>query len=186
MRFERRFTKDGQSPYDGLIFRQAVSEIRNPDGTIVFQMNAVDVPAAWSQVATDIIAQKYFRKAGIPAVLKPVEENGVPSWLWRRVADEEALKALPKDKRYGAETSARQVFDRMAGAWTYWGWKGGYFHAEDDARVFYDEMRLMLARQMAAPNSPQCSIPVCIGLWNRWPQPGPFLYRPRNRNAGAL
>ncbi|GAK32949.1 vitamin B12-dependent ribonucleotide reductase [alpha proteobacterium Q-1] len=155
MRFERRFTKDGQSPYDGLIFRQAVSEIRNPDGTIVFQMNAVDVPAAWSQVATDIIAQKYFRKAGIPAVLKPVEENGVPSWLWRRVADEEALKALPKDKRYGAETSARQVFDRMAGAWTYWGWKGGYFHAEDDARVFYDEMRLMLARQMAAPNSPQ-------------------------------
>ena len=89
------------------------------------------------------------------ARLKRVEENSVPSFLWRSVADEAALDLLPKAERYGSETSARQVFDRLAGAWTYWGWKGNYFRSEEDARAFYDEMRFMLARQMAAPNSPQ-------------------------------
>ncbi|GAB4570976.1 MAG: vitamin B12-dependent ribonucleotide reductase [Rhodothalassiaceae bacterium] len=155
MRFERFFTVDGASAYDGIAFRKAVSEIRNPDGKAVFHMDNVEVPDFWSQVATDIIAQKYFRKAGVPAALKPVEEEGVPSWLWRRVADEAALAAMPKAKRYGPETSAKQVFDRLAGAWTYWGWKGGYFASEQDARIFHDEIRHMLARQMAAPNSPQ-------------------------------
>ncbi len=155
MRFERRFTKSGVSPYADITFRMATSEIRNPDGTTVFHMANVDVPANWSQVATDILAQKYFRKAGIPAALKAVEESTVPSWLWRKTADTEALAKLPEDKRYGPETSARQVFDRLAGTWTYWGWKGGYFDDEEDARVYYDEMRHMLACQMAAPNSPQ-------------------------------
>ena len=155
MKFARRFTKAGESPYSGIAFRQATSEIRNPDGSSVFRMDDVEVPESFSQVATDILAQKYFRKAGVPAKLKPVEEETVPSWLWRRVADEEALAKLKKSERYTSENSARQVFDRLAGTWTYWGWKGGYFDSEADARTFYDEIRAMLARQMAAPNSPQ-------------------------------
>ncbi|ACI98349.1 vitamin B12-dependent ribonucleotide reductase [Rhodospirillum centenum] len=155
MRFERRFTTEGQDAYEGIDFRRATSEIRNPDGSVVFQLKDIEVPADWSQVACDILAQKYFRKAGVPAALKAVEENTVPSFLWRHVADEEALAALPAEKRTGSEISARQVFDRLAGTWAYWGWKGGYFDGEADARVFYDEMRFMLARQMAAPNSPQ-------------------------------
>ena len=53
------------------------------------------------------------------------------------------------------ETDARQVFDRMAGTWTYWGWKAGYFSTEEDASTFFDELRYMLAKQMGAPNSPQ-------------------------------
>src|SRR5690606_30076362 len=109
------------------------------DGSVVFKLDDIDVPAAWSQVATDIIAQKYFRKAGVAARLRKVEENDVPSWLWRSVPDTEALAALPEGERYGGETSARQVFDRLAGTWTYWGWKGKYFAAEEDARAFFDE-----------------------------------------------
>ena len=121
----------------------------------MFSLDGIEVPAAWSQVAADVLAQKYFRKAGVPARLKRVEENGVPSFLWRSVADETALEALPKAERYGSEISAKQVFDRLAGAWAYWGWKAGYFDGEDDARAYFDEMRFMLARQIAAPNSPQ-------------------------------
>jgi ribonucleoside-diphosphate reductase alpha chain len=102
-----------------------------------------------------VLAQKYFRKAGVPARLKRVEENGVPSWLWRSVPDEEAMASLPEAERFGSETKAQQVFDRLAGCWTYWGWKGGMFSSEDDARAFFDELRFMLAAQMVAPNSPQ-------------------------------
>ncbi len=155
MRIERRFTKKGQSAYAAIKFRHATSELKNPDGKLIFQLDSFLVPEQWSQVAADILAQKYFRKAGVPAKLKRVEENLVPSWLWRSVPDEAALAALPKDERFGPETDARQVFDRMAGAWTYWGWKGGYFSTEDDARTFHDELCYMLAMQMAAPNSPQ-------------------------------
>ncbi len=155
MRINRRYTKEGQSPYATLEFRNAVSEIRNPDGTIVFRQENIQVPKAWSQVATDIIAQKYFRKAGVPAKLKKHEENAVPSWLWKSVADTRALAKLPPEERYGSETDSRQVFDRLAGTWTYWGWKGGYFTEEKDARAFFDELCFMLANQMVAPNSPQ-------------------------------
>ncbi|WP_262695329.1 vitamin B12-dependent ribonucleotide reductase [Kordiimonas aquimaris] len=155
MRIERRFTKNQPCPYAAMEWRSAVSEIRNPDGTTVFHMDGVEVPDNWSQVATDIIAQKYFRKAGVPQALKPVKEKDVPSWLWRMEADKKALASMPEDKRYGSEKSSKQVFDRLAGTWTYWGWKGGYFDAEEDARTFFDEMRFMLASQMAAPNSPQ-------------------------------
>ncbi|MEQ8369835.1 MAG: vitamin B12-dependent ribonucleotide reductase [Alphaproteobacteria bacterium] len=155
MRFERRFTTAGRSPYEGIAFRRAASEIRNPDGSIVFSQKDIEVPADWSQVASDVLAQKYFRKAGVPAALKPVEEADIPDWLWRHEADSAALASLNPDSRNGGERSARQVFDRLAGTWTYWGWKGGYFSSEEDARTFFDEMRFMLARQMAAPNSPQ-------------------------------
>lgn len=155
MRIERRFTKAGQDAYKGIVFKNTVSEIRNPDGSVVFRLENVEVPESWSQVAADVIAQKYFRKAGVAARLKRVEDNTVPSWLWRSVPDEAALAKLPADQRYVGETSSKQVFDRLAGAWTYWGWKGGYFTSEEDARAFFDEQRFMLAMQMAAPNSPQ-------------------------------
>ena len=91
----------------------------------------------------------------MPARLKKVEEETVPSLLWRSVADEEALAALPEKERIVGEHSSKQVFDRLAGTWTYWGWKGGYFDTEADARAFFDELRYMLAMQMVAPNSPQ-------------------------------
>ncbi|HEX3537889.1 MAG TPA: vitamin B12-dependent ribonucleotide reductase, partial [Stellaceae bacterium] len=155
MHIARRFTTAGQDAYEGVAFRSAVSEIRNPDGSVVFAAEGIEVPADWSQVACDILAQKYLRKAGVPTRLKAVEEPGVPEWLWRRTGDTEALAQLPKGERSGGETSAKQCFDRLAGTWTYWGWKGGYFDAETDARAFYDELRLMLARQIGAPNSPQ-------------------------------
>ncbi|AGB70931.1 MULTISPECIES: vitamin B12-dependent ribonucleotide reductase [Rhizobium] len=155
MRIERRFTKAGQSPYADIEFRKATSEIKNPDGSIVFRLENIDVPAQFSQVAADILAQKYFRKAGVPAKLKKVEENDVPSFLWRSVPDDAAMKDLPKDQQSGSETDARQVFDRLAGTWTYWGWKGGYFSSEEDASAFQDELAYMLATQRVAPNSPQ-------------------------------
>ncbi len=155
MRIERRFTKAGQSPYADIVFRLTTSEIRNPDGSIVFHADDIEVPDQWSQVASDVLAQKYFRKAGVPARRKKVEEESVPSWLWRSVADPLALAALPEAERYVGENSCKQVFDRLAGTWTYWGWKGGYFSSEEDAQAFFDEHRYMLAMQMVAPNSPQ-------------------------------
>ncbi|MEP9375880.1 vitamin B12-dependent ribonucleotide reductase [Aquabacter sp. CN5-332] len=155
MRVERRYTTDGQSPYAAIAFRETASEIRNPDGSVVFRQDGIEVPAHFSQVASDILAQKYFRRAGVPARIKKVEENSVPSFLWRGVPDEAALANLPKEQRFIGETSAKQVFDRLAGTWTYWGWKGGYFASEADAQAFYDEHRYMLAMQMVAPNSPQ-------------------------------
>jgi ribonucleoside-diphosphate reductase alpha chain len=155
MRIGRRYTKEGQSPYADIAFRLTTSEIRNPDGSIVFHAENVEVPEQWSQVASDVLAQKYFRKAGVPSRLKKVEEETVPSWLWRSVADEDALKELPEKERIVGEVSSKQVFDRLAGTWTYWGWKGGYFSSEADAQAFYDEHRYMLAMQMVAPNSPQ-------------------------------
>jgi len=156
MRIRRLFTIEGKTPYEGIAFRKATSEIRNPDGSVVFKADDIEVPETWSQVACDVLAQKYFRRAGIARKLKAVEENSVPSWLWRRVPDETALAVLPEgERRMGGEASAKDVFHRLAGAWTYWGWKGGYFDAEEDARSFYDEMCHMLATQKAAPNSPQ-------------------------------
>ncbi len=155
MKIERKFTKAGKDAYAALEFTSTTSEIRNPDGTIVFRLEGMEVPTSWSQVASDVIAQKYFRKAGVPARLKPLKEKGVPEFLWRHVPDEAALAKLPKAERLGGEISAKQVFDRLAGAWTYWGWKGGYFTTEGDARAYFDEMRYMLATQRAAPNSPQ-------------------------------
>ena len=155
MRIERRHTKTGQSPYAQIDFRLTTSEIRNPDGSIVFRLENVEVPEFWSQVASDVLAQKYFRKAGVAARLKKVEEETVPSWLWRSVPDTDAMANLPENERFVSELSAKQVFDRLAGCWTYWGWKGKYFSSEEDASAFHDELRFMLAKQMVAPNSPQ-------------------------------
>jgi len=147
MRIRRHFTVEGHTPYEGIAFKSAASEIRNPDGSIVFAQDDIEVPESWSQVASDVLAQKYFRKAGVPKSLKPVPEEGVPEFLWRHQAKD--------GKETTGEHSAKQVFDRMAGTWTYWGWKGGYFDEDTDARAFYDELCHMLAAQKCAPNSPQ-------------------------------
>ena len=155
MKFTRIFTEDKLDVYKNLKFKTTSSEIKNPDGTIVFSAPEIEVPGNYSQVAADVIAQKYFRKAGVPAYLKKVKESNVPEWLSRSEPDEDKLETIPEDERYGAEISAKQVFNRLAGTWTYWGWKGGYFSSEKDAKVYYDEMRYMLASQMGAPNSPQ-------------------------------
>ena len=156
MKFSRLYTKaNWNTPFDGIKFEKRRSEIKNPDGSKIFEMENVVVPVSWSQVATDIIAQKYFRKAGVPVKLKKIPEKGVPVWLQRSKEDEKALKAVEKENRYTHEIDSRQVFSRLAGCWTYWGWKHNYFDSEEDAKVFYDELCYMLANQMAAPNSPQ-------------------------------
>jgi ribonucleoside-diphosphate reductase alpha chain len=155
MRIERRYTEAGKSPYAGIEFRTTTSEIRNPDGSVVFQLKDIEVPADWSQVACDVLAQKYFRKAGIPTKRYAVVEADMPVWLRRHAPDEAALAALEPAQRSTGETKAAEVFDRLAGTWTYWGWKGGYFDGEADAQSFFDEMRYMMCRQMGAPNSPQ-------------------------------
>ncbi len=155
MKIERKFTQNGQDAYASLDFTRVSSEIRNPDGTVVFSQSGIEVPVRWSQVSSDVLAQKYFRKAGIAARLVKIKEDKVPEFLWRSEPDTAALADLPEDERTTGETSARQVFDRLAGTWAYWGWKGGIFTSEKDARIYYDEMRYMLAAQVAAPNSPQ-------------------------------
>ena len=134
MKITRRFTTRGKSPYAEIPFAKRSSEIRDPDGTMVFSLEDIQVPEHWSQVATDIIAQKYFRKTGVP--LNDGEGKGAA-------------------KETGGETDARQVFHRLAGCWTYWGKKYGYFDKKADADTFYDELCHMLAAQYAAPNSPQ-------------------------------
>ena len=139
MKIERRFTKAGQSPFSGIDFVERTSEIRNPDGSVVFRAENVKVPAGWSQVATDILAQKYFRKAGVP------QQN----------ADGTPTVGTDGKPVLGGETDSRQVFSRLAGCWRAWGERHGYFDGKKDATAFEDELSFMLANQHAAPNSPQ-------------------------------
>ncbi len=146
MKFARTYSTTGD-PYAGIVFEPRTSRIVNPDGKVVFELKDAQIPTGWSQVATDIIAQKYFRKAGVPDTTVRVPEDGIPEWLWRSEA--------ASDAKFVAETDARQVFHRLAGCWAYWGYKNGYFDDEFQARAYYDEMCAMLARQVGAPNSPQ-------------------------------
>src|SRR5438093_6443670 len=112
MHIARRYTLEGSDPFAAISFAPRSSRIVNPDGTVVFEMKDILAPEEWSQVAVDILAQKYFRKAGVPAKLEPVVEPGVPAWLQRnRPAFDASLTQ---------ETDARQVFRRLAGCWTYW------------------------------------------------------------------
>lgn len=147
MKITRRYTVAGADPFAAFQFVPRTSRISNPDGSVVFEMKDVLVPDGWSQVAVDILAQKYFRKAGVPVKTERVPEEGMPHWLQRSVPAGAASEAQ--------ESDSRQVFRRLAGCWTYWGWRGGYFSSEADAQAFHDETCYMLAAQMAAPNSPQ-------------------------------
>jgi ribonucleotide reductase alpha subunit len=146
MKFARTYSAPGE-PYAGIEFEPRTSRIVNPDGKLVFEAKDVAIPTGWSQVATDILAQKYFRKAGVPDKTVRVAEDGLPEWLWR--------SEPASDAKFVGESDARQVFNRLAGCWTYWGFKHGYFDTEFEARAYYDEMCAMLARQIGAPNSPQ-------------------------------
>lgn len=139
LKIKRMFTKKGVDRYEGIEFEKRISRITNPDGSVVFEMKDLEIPKAWSQIATDILAQKYFRKKGVPQLNKKGEvrtdKNG--------------------DAILGGETSAKQTINRMAGAWRWWGEKYGYFDSKEDAQAFEDEIAYMLMNQMAAPNSPQ-------------------------------
>ena len=139
LRITRHFTEAGNDPYDRLDWSTRDSRIINPDGSVVFEMTDAEIPSQWSQVALDIMVSKYFRKAGVPQY----DENG------NQLFDDEGRPLT------GAEHSAKQVFNRLAGTWRHWGEKDGYFASADDAEAFEDELRYMLANQMAAPNSPQ-------------------------------
>lgn len=125
--FSRRFTKEGVSPFDMFEYDYRDSVIKNPNGEKVFEMNNVEVPKQWSQIATDILAQKYFRKAGVPQ----------------------------PDGSVGRETSVKQVAHRMANCWRVWGERYGYFKSSKDAEVFYDELVYSILNQACVPNSPQ-------------------------------
>ncbi len=163
MHIPRRYTAEGRDPFAAFNFVPRTSRIANPDGKVVFEMKDLLAPEGWSQVAVDVLAQKYFRRAGLPARSERVAESGVPDWL-------RPSRPAEGDPRTGHESDARQVFHRLAGCWTYWGWKGGYFSSEADARAFYDEVCHMLAAQMAAPNSPQW---FNTGLWWAYGIEGP-------------
>jgi len=155
MKFEQVFTRSGYGSHKEIKFVPRTSRIVNPDGTVVFEAKDILVPEDWTQVSVDILAQKYFRKAGVPAKLKKVPEEGIPDWLQRSEPDGEAIYSLPEDEQSSMEHDSRDVFHRMAGCWTYWGWKNTYFDSEADAKAFYEEIFYMLASQIAAPNSPQ-------------------------------
>ena len=127
LQFSRKFTKEGISPYDQFEYDYRTSVIKNPTGEVVFEMNNVEVPKQWSQIATDILAQKYFRKAGVPQ----------------------------PDGSLGRETSVKQVAHRMANCWRVWGERYGYFETEKDAQVFYEELAYSILNQSCVPNSPQ-------------------------------
>ena len=141
--------------WDLIEWTKSDSRIINQDGSVVFEAKNIEVPVTWSQVAIDILAQKYFRRAGIPVKTKIVEEEGIPLWLSRRIPDYEALSKIDVKLRFKEEHSARQTFHRLAGCWTYWALKYKYLRSEDDARAFYEELCFILANQIAAPNSPQ-------------------------------
>lgn len=139
MKVTRRFTTANEDPFATVEWTTRSSKISNPDGSVVFEMDDAQVPSSWSQLATDIMVSKYFRKAGVPQV----DDGGRP------VLDEEGKVVT------GPERSARQVIHRLAGCWRHWGEENGYFDTAADAHAFYDELAYMLVHQMAAPNSPQ-------------------------------
>jgi len=139
LRINRRFTEAGTDPYSSFEWSRRDSRIANPDGSVVFEMSGAEIPAGWSQVASDIMVSKYFRKAGVPQF----DDDG------NQVVDDDGKPVT------GPERSSKQVFDRLAGTWRHWGERGGYFASTEDAEAFEDELKYMLAAQMAAPNSPQ-------------------------------
>lgn len=136
---ERVFTTPGSNPLDEVTYEKRTSRIANTDGSVVFEMKEAEIPAAWSQVATDIMVSKYFRKAGVP----------------QYDADGNELKNADGTVQTGPERSAKQVVGRLTGCWRHWGEEYGYFQSAQDAQAFEDELSYMLIHQMAAPNSPQ-------------------------------
>ncbi|MEM7809134.1 MAG: LAGLIDADG family homing endonuclease, partial [Planctomycetota bacterium] len=161
MKIDRRFTADLAINDDGfrdvfaaVEWSKRTSRITNPDGSVVFEMTDAEIPAAWSQLATDIMVSKYFRKAGVPQI----------------GADGQVERHEDGTPVTGPERSARQVISRLADCWADWGREHGYFDTPDDASAFRDELCHMLLNQMAAPNSPQW---FNTGLHNSYGITGP-------------
>ena len=163
MRISRHYTNQDQSPYDLLEFRTTASEIRNPDGSIVFRLDEMEVPKRFSQVASDVLAQKYFRKAGVPAIMKKVEENSVPSWLWRSVPDDAALSKLPEEERFIGEVSAKQVFDRLAGTLDLLGLERWLLRQRGRRPRLLRRNALHVGQSVARRTRRSGSTPACIG-----------------------
>ncbi|UPA23043.1 vitamin B12-dependent ribonucleotide reductase [Candidatus Peribacteria bacterium] len=136
---ERVFTTPGSDPLEEIAYEKRTSRIKNTDGSVVFEMENAEIPATWSQVATDIVVSKYFRKAGVP----------------QRDADGNLIRDEKGNVVTGPERSVKQVVRRLAGCWRFWGETHGYFATTQDAQAFEDELSYMLVRQMSAPNSPQ-------------------------------
>ena len=155
MEFQRWFTKDNSSNIFAVEFVKAISKLKHNDGKLLYSSVEVEVPATWAQISIDILVQKYFRKSGIPVALKKVQEDGIPTWLQASEIDYDVLNTLPKENRYVGESSAKEVFRRIAGTWTYWGFKSNYFSSEQDALVFFEEVQFLLCNQIMSPNSPQ-------------------------------
>src|SRR5947208_2351198 len=139
MKISRRFTQPGQDALGTVEYESRTSRISNPDGSVVFEMNDAQIPKSWSQLATDIMVSKYFRKAGVPQL----DANGNP------LLDSHGKTIT------GPEKSVRQVIHRLVGCWRHWGETHSYFDSTEDAQAFYDELSYMLLHQMCAPNSPQ-------------------------------
>ena len=152
---ERRFTTAGEDPFDLFSWISMDVEIRNPDGTMADSIEGVQFPSGFEGVPGKIAAQKYLRKAGVPTYLRKVAEDGIPVWLQRSEPDHEKLQTLDPKDRFTGEIHGRNLFRRLAGTWTYWGYKYGYFASEVDARAYFDEMCYLIASQRSAPNSPQ-------------------------------
>ncbi len=152
---ERRFTSSGKDPFESFEWIEMDAEIRNPDGSMADTILGVKLPSGYAGVPGKVLAQKYLRKAGVPTHLRKVPEEGVPVWLQRSEPDTEKLDLLESADRFGGERDGRELFRRLAGTWTYWGWKHGYFASEADARAYFDEMCYLVASQRSAPNSPQ-------------------------------
>ncbi|MCP4937611.1 MAG: vitamin B12-dependent ribonucleotide reductase, partial [Phycisphaeraceae bacterium] len=139
MKISRRFTNTDRDVYDSIEWTTRTSKITNADGSVVFEMNDAEIPASWSQLATDIVVSKYFRKAGVPQS----NPDGTP------MLDDAGNTVL------GPERSVRQVVSRLSRCWRHWGERYGYFSTTEDADAFEAELAHMLLNQMAAPNSPQ-------------------------------
>ena len=187
MRIERRYTKESQSAYADIEFRLTKSEIRNPDGSVVFHADDVEVPAYWSQVAADVLAQKYFRKAGVPARLKKVEEETVPSWLWRSVPDRRRSQRC----RRRSAISAKCRRSRCSSAWP----APGPIGAGRAAISIRESRRARLLRRARlhageADGGAELAAMVqhrpALGLRHRRPEPGPFLRRFPDRQADQV
>ena len=155
MQISWSYTIAGYSPYDGVRFRTLHGVAVVWGDVRLDAFDRIEVPADWSEAASEALISGALHRSGVPTCTTAVAEQDVPPWLWRQIPHREALSALPAEQREGAETSAKQVFDRLAGAWTYWGWKCGYFDTEADAQAFFDEVRYMLCRGIAAPDGPQ-------------------------------
>ena len=182
MEIPRTFAQGLKDPFSELNFVERSSRIVNADGSVVAEIDKVIVPENWSQVAVDIMAQKYFRKAGVPVSLIRRKEEGIPEWICPSEPDGQVMSHLSESEKFGGETDSRQVFRRLAGCWTYWGWKSGCFTDEEAAKNYYFDMCYMLAGQMGAPNSPQwfnTGLNWAYGI--EGPPQGHYFYNPESK-----